>query len=469
MTIRSFASVARATTCLALLVTLSCSRAHAPPSILFVLIDTLRYDYLGCDGFRGPISPAIDALAREAVVFSRCYAPAPWTKPSIASAFTSLHPTNHGVTNHDGRWRGAGSPDIVKGVLGASAQTLAETLKAKGYQTAGFVANPWTTAEYGFDQGFETFSTTGFYPPGREVLQRTASWFKTRDRQRPFFLYLHFMDVHGPYRAPESDYEAIRGSASVQTPVRLSKEDWEAIPEYLRKPAWTQAPGGELLATWRGRYAAGVRVVDRELGTFFDQLRESGVLKHTLVVVTSDHGEELFDHGGWNHGTTLYEEQLRVPLVIRPPGGLKEGRKCRDLVSLLDLYPTLAGLAGVAVPNAAQGRDLGPLLAGTGKSEPRVLLGMATREGPDLVALRAGDYKLILDQDSGGTALFNLRIDPGETQDLDTTGEADLAERLTVQLRTRIDEIKHAGLFEAAAQPPSAETQELLRSLGYVN
>jgi arylsulfatase A-like enzyme len=277
------------------------------------------------------------------------------------------------------------------------------------------------------------------------------------------------MDVHGPYRAPEFDYETIRGSASVQTPVRLSKEDWDAIPEYLRKPAWTQAPGGDLLETWRGRYAAGVRVMDRELGAFFDQLRESGVLKHTLVVVTSDHGEELFDHGGWNHGTTLYEEQLRVPLVIRPPGGLKEGRKCRDLVSLLDLYPTLAVYAGAAIPDAAQGRDLGPLLEGTTKkSEPRVLLGMATGR-PRRGDLRAGDYKLILDLDSGGTALFNLRIDPGETQDLDTTGEADLAERLTVQLRTRLDEIKHAGLFEAAAQPPSAETQELLRSLGYVN
>jgi len=184
--------------------------------------------------------------------------------------------------------------------------------------------------------------------------------------------------------------------------------------------------------------------------------------------VTSDHGEELHDHGGWNHGTTLYEEMIRVPLILRPPEGIEGGRVCDDLVSLLDLYPTLALQAGGAVPAAIMGEDLMSTFEGRQETAPRVLFGMATTEGPELVAIRAAGYKLILDQGTEDVLLFDVDADPGETRNL--WGErADVGRQLRERLVRGLADIQDAGLFEAATRPPSEETRELLESLGYTN
>jgi len=452
----------------ALLVPLGCSQAKPPPSVLLVLIDTLRPDYLGCYGFQAPVSPSMDRLGSESLVFDHCYAPAPWTKPSIASLFTSLYPLNHGVVNHEGMWKRPDAKSVEKGVLGEKAVTLAELLQARGYRTGAFVANPWITPEYGFAQGFDRFDARGFYPPAREVLSRAEAWMDSIPADRPFFAYVHLMDVHGPYRAPLNHDAELARSPRVQSDVALSASEWEAIPEYLRKVAWAEGPPGRYVRNWRIRYAAGVRHEDDELGAFLERLRKQGVLDRALLVVTADHGEELYDHGGWNHGGTLYEEQLHVPLLIRPRGGARPPRRVETTVSLLDLLPTIVTRAGGTPPPAAAGESLVPILAGETVEEARILLAMAPTTGPEWISLRAGKAKLILNQETLETRVFDLHADPGEATNL-AKSRPDLAHRLTVALEERVRDAQQAGLFELAAQPPSEETRELLQSLGYTN
>lgn len=451
-----------------LLFPLACHRAEPPPSVVLILIDTLRQDYVGCYGFGPPISPALDRVASESVVFDHCYAPAPWTKPSVASLFTSLYPVNHGVVNHEGLWKRPDAEALEKGVLGKNAVTLAEVLHARDYRTAAFMANPWITPEYGFDQGFDHFDHRGFYPPAREVLGWAGAWLDSIPKDRPFFAYVHLMDVHGPYRSPPGYDAMLARSPRTASDTLLSPAEWKAIPEYLRKLPWTQRPAGRSVHAWRTRYAAGVRNLDDILGGFLDHLRNTGVLDRAMLVVTADHGEELYDHGGWNHGATLYEEQLRVPLLIRPRGGARPPRHYPGLVSLLDVMPTLVARAGGVLPEAAVGENLGPILAGGTVEEARTLLAMATTTGPEWIALRAGGYKLILNQETGETQVFDLDVDPGEQTNL-AGDRPDLAAELTAALRERMGDASRAGLFEPASQPPSEETRALLRSLGYTN
>ncbi len=445
---------------------LACEREPAtPPSVVFILIDTLRADYLGCYGFDGPISPNVDRIAETAYVFEQGYATAPWTKPSIASLFTSLYPLVHQVTNHDGRWWGEGSSEVEKGVLPERATTLAEALGARGYTTAAFVANPWITAEYGFAQGFDTFNAEGFYPPATKILERAMAWLDTAPVD-PLFLYLHFMDVHGPYRASEPGVASLARSASVRSDITLDDTAYEAIPAYLRKPPWASRPEARRLETWRARYGGGMLDLDAMLGLLLDRLERDGRLADSWIVITSDHGEELYEHGGWNHGQTLFEEQIRVPLILRPPGGLSARRTITSTVSLMDLLPTLVRIAGGTAPPGIHGEDLAPLL--TGETRERFNVSTATTEGPELASLRAGSYKLVLDQASGAARLFDLAEDPGEQEDL-APGNPELTQRLEAVLRETVARVAQGGAFEAGSVEETEARREVLKSLGYID
>lgn len=438
-----------------------------------MLIDTLRADYLGCYGFDGPVSPNVDGLARESFLFDRCYAPAPWTKPSIASLFTSLYPVEHGVTNHDGNMWGGDAPDLQKGVLRDEAETLAERLRAAGYRTGAFVANPWLTADYGFGQGFEIYNDSSVTAHADTVLENARRWLTTVGPDEPFFLYVHLMEVHAPYNASEAVHELVRNSPGVQTDIVIPREHWGRIPKSLLGSRWVEDESGNKkpeiikLTTWLGRYAAGMRDLDDRLGPFFTALERDERLANAYVIVTSDHGEELYDHGYWEHGYTLFEEQIHVPLIIRPPGGLSSGREITSVVGLVDLFPTLLGLAGQA-PGPVVGKDLSPFFAGDGPGGSGIVLASAARTNPGLVALCAGRYKLILYQDVKRLALYDVVADPRETKNL-----AQEKPELVAEMRRYLEELiaaeKGRKLFETASQPMPEERIEELKSLGYMN
>lgn len=445
--------------------------SDAPAPIIFILVDALRADYLGVYGFNGDISPHVDRLAAESVLLRNCFAQAPWTKPSIASLFTSLHVPVHRVIAHHGRFGTLGGGRGRKTeTLPDAAVTLAEGLRGTGYSTAAFVANPWLLSTHGFAQGFEMFndSVRGNGVTADRVFRAVSKWMRKVPAERLYFAYIHLMDVHGPYDAPAAHYDAVRDSASLGPSVALDKNERQRIPMYLRRSHWFGKDVNDARVV-RGHYAAGMRALDQRLGVFFEELREKGVWDRAIIVFTSDHGEQLHEHGGWDHGFSLYDEELHVPLIIKLPGGRHGGREVLDVVSLVDVMPTLLALAGAPPAEGAQGRDLSPLLVGEEMAAASASFATAVKWKPGLHSARTQRYKLIQDvnkeMNNRNDELFDLREDPNEQHPVSHAPPA-LAETAAVLNRHFADNANHVALKPGTVEV-SPEAEERLRALGY--
>lgn len=452
--------------------------AVAPPSVFLLMVDTLRADYLGAYGFDGPISPNLDRLAAESIVFENCSSVAPWTKPAIASLFTGLDPTVHRVLTQDGRYGEAGNRRarvaLETDVLPDAAVTLAEALRDQGYATGAFVANPWINAKHGFAQGFDRFDDrfADNATPAERVIEAAEKWLaRFRSAERPVFLYLHFMDVHDPYDAPEADVDAVRGSPSFGTEHRLAEEQLPVSAvrhmRLLRLP-WTLSDEVHSLREWRTRYAGGVRAFDRRIGPFLERLRAAGWLERTILIVTSDHGEELFEHGHWMHGHNLFEHQLAIPLFVRMPNGAGGGTRTSELSSLVDIFPTVLAAVGAPARDDLTGFDLDPTWRPSGSTAVRTsAFATGVKSKPKLHSVRDARHKLVQDVDSAEGLLFDLSEDLFEQRNIwrqqPTTAFA-LGDELDRHLAASA---RHAGVGrEAAAIPPAVE--ERLRALGYL-
>ncbi|HYD50334.1 MAG TPA: sulfatase [Terriglobales bacterium] len=452
----------------------------APGSVVFLMVDTLRADYLGCYGFQGDISPQIDRLCREAVVFEDALSQAPWTKPSIATLFSSLDPVAHQVLTQRGQYA---KPDVeisAKGkrttdVLPGSVTTIAEAFAEAGYTTAAFVANPWIRDEVGFGQGFQTYEDN-FAANGTAadvLIDAGLAWLKHQPKGKPFFLYLHFMDVHDPYDAPDADYEAIKDSPSLGTDRKLpagklSKGLVRSLRPVGARWADPDRPERLQLRTWRGRYGAGVRAFDRRLEVLLAHLRDSGLDRKTAIVLTSDHGEELYEHGGWAHGLNLFDHQLHVPLIVRPAGGLEQSVRVKGLIGLIDVAPSLLGHLQITAPKTWRGRNFAKAFGGgTKKVEQPAVFATGVKWQPQLFSARTDRFKLLRERSSGKEKLFDLGKDPAEQRDVRGKNEA-----AAVRLRGLLDEHLKKAKSGKVKRPATVEidkaTTERLRALGYI-
>lgn len=449
------------------------TRQEPLPSIILIVIDTLRADYLGSYGFDGRISPHLDELAAESMLFRRCSSQAPWTTPSMASMMTSLYPDAHGVhlAPDDPRdqksWRQRWTRAIPE-----STTTLAECLRDRGYRTAAFIANPFLAKGLGFEQGFEDFDESAAISRDRDstmLLHSSLEWLRSMaSGDHPTFLYLHLMDVHGPYTAPDTDYEAIQTSAGLGPATILPQRGFRRIQPYLRTPSWTKAADRNELRLWRGRYAAGVHAADRRLGGFFQTLRDEGLWDDRLVVVTSDHGEELFDHGGWDHGFSLHEHQLHVPLIVRHPGNRHAGTRLDDLVRLVDLMPTLIRMTNATGPDGMTGRDLLSVGSLNGdRNGPRTAFATSVKEHPGTTSIFDGRYKLISDLTSFKLRLFDIQNDPGELEEI-SAREPEVVSRLSKLLAAEIARVEAGDAADADPEQIPSDQLERLRELGYL-
>jgi arylsulfatase A-like enzyme len=424
----------------------------ARPNVVLYVVDTLRADYLGAYGHAAPTSPRLDGFARQAVLFEDAWAQASWTRSAVASVLTGLHVGSHGVDREDR-------------VLPEAAQTLTEALRAGGYRTGAFVANHLLGGRFGFSQGFDAWNPgprTLYGAPAMDLVRDALSWVDSG--RRPFFLYVHTMEPHAPYTPSEEDLrpfagEAYRGTTDTRALLRLGQ-------------LGTLAPEG--LRFLRSRYEGEVHQNDRAFGDLVDGLRARGLDDATVVVFTADHGEEFLEHGGTEHTKTLYQELVRVPLVVRVPRGRAGGAREKGAVQQIDLMPTILALAGLPVPRGLPGRDLAARLnASPGADAPAPVLFSEERFAVvDKVAARAGEMKLIFNNDGPALwragshlELYDLARDPREKANLAASRPITLA-----FLEQRLDAFRKVQARAGGAQSValSADEREQLRALGYV-
>lgn len=439
---------------LAALLALTCSSRSPRLPIVLIVIDTLRWDRLSLAGYERPTSPRLDAFAADATTFSRTYAPASWTRPSVASLITGLDPRHHGAVF----WNQGIGP----------VATLAEHLQRAGYATRGVNTNVFLK-KAGFERGFDRYETPakGWNIPGTLVNETVK---KGGPVEPGSFLYVHYLDPHDPYD-PDAEARALL--------VRPYQGDASGSMEFIRGPLMGGAapPNEDDVRHLSDLYDAEVRTVDAALGDLLDWLRETGVYDDALVIVTSDHGEELYEHGSWLHGFTLFDEQLHVPLLIKPPQSMEAGGAMRDEpVSLVDVAPTILELAGLDAPSHLDGRSLVPLLRGEPQAPPQTLYALeplSSRKGRTGVAWSARNYPLKWIRVHGtypsGRApwpgeCFDLLADPGEQQNLARLGPGPCAELASAAERWRAE-----GLRDGTPLEVEPSTEQQLRALGYLH
>jgi arylsulfatase A-like enzyme len=412
--------------------------------IVQVSIDTLRADHLGCYGYRRPTSPALDALAAQGVLFEDVTSPSPWTLPAHASLLTGLYPSRHGLKSHEV-------------YLPSSVATLASLLAWQGFATAAVVNSHNLGPRFGLDRGFQEFlyveEVADQREPSRRITDQARQWMQREPRGK-LFVFIHYYDVHSDYRSRD-EFERM----FVQPYAGLADGTTAQLMAYREGKAALGAGDAPHLIDL---YDAGVRQMDEELSRLFTALP---VDEATLLVVTSDHGEEFFERGGVLHGRTQYQEVVRVPLILRGRG-LPAGTRLGAPVSLVDLTPTLLAAAGAPVPDRLDGTDLSPLWSGGGEPpRGRVLFGEADHTNVELDitrAVRRGPHKLLFDRRTGALALFDLDADPAERLDV-----APAQPGVAAELRAHLDRFLRLRPEATTPVELSPEERERLRSLGY--
>jgi len=468
---------------------IACRQGESPHNVILISADTLRADRLGAYGYtKRPTSPRLDALAAEALLFEVHLAAAPWTTPSHMSLLTGLTPTRHGVTGSDRSLREALQGERPIPRLSEAVSTLAELLAARGWATAAFTGGATLDPRIGFEQGFDLYDTSMVKLDHAKV-ERVLGWIDARGKA-PFFLFWHTFEAHAPYVAPD-----FLGDVLPDARAHALGERLEGLPE---KAGWKQVRAAKRVMRHHEAYTpevtnalydGGVRSFDRWLGELLDGLEARGLDDRTILVVTSDHGEQLgdagrpapFGDGFYNlHGHSLFEEMVRIPLILRLPGQ-ESGRRIPEVSASIDVMPTILDLLGLPVPPEVQGRSLRPLWEAGGKWEPQAALSESLSEGEEQKGLRDERFKLVLSVDAATVqtrgrsfvppetpaSLFDLVRDPGERHDL-LAGEADeqtmrRARRMTDELRRRLAVV---GTPDAGSISP--EALEGLEALGYV-
>lgn len=433
---------------------LACAPAPAErPDILLVVIDTLRADHVGSYGYPKPTTPNLDRLAAEGALFEIAYSPMGTTTPAHAALFTARAPLNLGVVRNGL-------------ILGEESLTLAELLAGAGYQTAAFVSSYPVSRRFGLAQGFAHFDDAfreadskvrmrewedlavegGFDRDGQATVDAALAWLETEATPAPLFLWLHLFDPHGPHRSNDAAQKF--------------------APLFLR-PGMT--PQQRRVAL----YDASVRYADEQLGRIVRYLSESRDWEDTLCIVLSDHGEGLLDHRWSFHNRYTYEEELRVPLVVRWPGHIAASLRLAQPAHLIDLFPTLVSALGLNTGELAlQGIDLMPHLRQMKDHDDERALFLQRPyyengqrgfgdKGPGF-GLRKGAWKYFEAPEEGHRELYDLDADPRERVDLSTEQreQADAMSALIAAWRDRQE-------APAAAEGLTREDRAAMEALGY--
>lgn len=444
-----------------------CGSKPAGKSLVVITLDTTRADHLGAYGYPLPTTPNLDALAQQGVVFEQAYAPMPQTLPSHATLFTGLPPRGHKALEN-------------AHVLDAQITTLAELLAERDYETAAFIGARVLDDSTGIEQGFKVFDL----PTGKQrdiqheverrgdaVTDSALSWALARHfAAKPFLLWAHYYDPHGPYEARSQRI----APEAVDPIVR-------ALPEFQGQAEEALAATSSLWYAYDNELA----YMDAQVGRLLKGLRQRKMLDDAIVVVVGDHGEGLMEHGEKGHGANVFQELMLVPLIIVMPDGSYAGRRIHAQVQMQDLLPTLLDLAGLAgAAGELPGLDLAPMLRSGSEPDARpvflqrpyyspdgIRAGRAEAQGGfgELASVIVGQDKLIRQPPDATTGevrhhLYDLAADPDELHDV-----AAEHPELVAKLSALIDEWLARYPADLNAAPPiTAERQAELAALGYV-
>ncbi|MFH2001735.1 MAG: sulfatase [Planctomycetota bacterium] len=448
---------------------------HKKPNFLLLVLDTSRADYFSCYGHEKRTTPHIDALAAEGMRYEAAFSTCFWTFPSHASLLTGLYPTEAGAT----------SETLF---LSNEVSTLAEQLRDAGYHTGAIVRNPWLSVERGFHQGFVDYHEAWRNDDGlhgqdageRAAAEKAVAWLHARRREeKPFFLFVNLNIAHLPYAPPEE----------VRSRFLASERPQARVDELMQLTGGWEHLAGESplddmdLQILKELYEADIACADLLASLLFDALKDQGLLDETVVIVTSDHGENIGEHGMIDHVFSLFDTTVRVPLIIRYPSRFPRGGVCGDLVSLIDVAPTVLDLCGALQP----GEDTEPLRFSlcNAKREKRSAI-FAENDRPlngiellnrhfprfDTHALdhrmrmvRTARYKLIVHV-MADMQLFDLAADPSETRDR-SKEEKKARRNLYASVKAWTSQMKQrdpAQPFESR----DSENLQKLRELGYM-
>ncbi|MCC7012878.1 MAG: sulfatase-like hydrolase/transferase [Planctomycetes bacterium] len=435
------------------------------PNIVLVTIDTLRADHLGCYGYFRDTTPHIDAIAKESVVFDAAYATMATTLPSHASMMTARYPLEHGILAnlmHGGKpfgWK--------QGML-----SFAQVAKDAGYVTAGFVSSAPLKSQSGIGVGFDTWSEPALEQSERKAGQTLAEvlpWLEQAPRE-PFFLWVHLFDPHWPHRAPppfDTQFQKDGPDPELEAWIAARKIGESAVRSNAKKTTETRAA--------LNNYCAEVAYTDSQVGVLLDALRAKGLLERSILTITADHGEGLNQHDWTAHGL-VWEEQLRVPLIMRFPAAARQApRRIASIVSLIDLMPTMLGR--VEPWPTPSWKQFFAVATGVDALDPsfeeRPVYAQRTgremeRDPGEMFALTTRDWKYI-DEPEVGRMLFDRRKDPFELENLyqREPQAAEGVQRLTLLMR-ELQSKRGAALGEAQAGALDPKVLKAIRDLGYM-
>lgn len=429
--------------------------------IILISLDTVRADHLSCYGYYRDTSPAIDRIAAEGILFSNAVTPMPTTLPAHASLFTSRYPREHMVLQNG--WK-------IKGRF----PRLAEALREAGYATGAVLGAAVLKRQMGlalgfdhYDDAFDRYTSLDEALFGKNrLLRRTADqvvtaameWIEGRDPGQPFFLFMHFFDAHTTYDLVPDDYQRRFPPDPEQKRIMRRRNQDSAFTQKIN------------------HYDGGIRFIDDNLADFRRYLEDKGLFDKCLVLIVSDHGEGLGEHGYYHHGLQLYEAQVHVPFILRLPRNKQSGRRIEALTSLLDAAPTLLESAGLKPLPGSSGKSVLPLVRGKrAKVRDFTLLerrwyspenprGFLDWEPGERFGIRGERWKYIWHSESPAQ-LFDLRRDPHELNDRESDGEA-----VSAQMETALRRY-WAVLKKRKAEGREIDPKRLeeLKALGYVH
>jgi arylsulfatase A-like enzyme len=432
-----------------------------PKNLVVIVVDTLRYDHLGTYGYARDTSPSIDTLAADAIRFERAYSVAPWTQPAVASLLTGLYPQSHGV-------------EKIKAVLPDAHRTLAEILAERGYATRAVVSHLILGARFGFQQGFEAFdssqgkgerhiSTAG-------VTQRALAYLdEPALAEKPFFLFVHYFDPHFSYQdhrsVPYAKQKQVGRVRAGETINRLQAIDPRMNAQELQH--------------LRDLYDEEIHHTDAGIGRVLEKLRSRGFYDDSVIVMTSDHGEEFYERDFLGHTHTLHDELLRVPYILRLPGGAHSGARVEEPVSTVSMPATVLDALGIDPdPFGFQRASVLPLVFDDAPGDwPPVfadvdyefdlVLPAAKRRSANMRAIVRGPLKLIHDRELDRYELYDLSDDPGETRDL-SAERPDLLREMQRELDAMTALAKARATGAAETEALSEAEEQMLEKLGYL-